>query len=166
MYAPKIPMPEEISTPGKEERIKHLETELANHRFRTNDVVRIAGRHQARVNGRFIKVDSHAFVMLLLLAKLATADPGEYFTTDALIEAIRASQGRLGLLGLSWVEPDASGIHKAICQLRTALKRAGLDESLVEHVRVQGYRLSTPAQNIVIDPEFRLSGPGSWNVER
>jgi DNA-binding winged helix-turn-helix (wHTH) protein len=154
-------MTEQISKPGKEERIKHLEAEFANHGFRTNDVVRIAGRLQARVNGRYIKVDSHAFALLILLAERATAVPGEYFATEGLINAIMACQARLGKLGLSWVAPDASGIHKAVCRLRAALSKAGLDESLIEHVRVQGYRLSTPAQNVMIDTGFQLTAcPG------
>jgi DNA-binding winged helix-turn-helix (wHTH) protein len=151
-------MSEEISKPGKDERIKLLEVELANHDFRTNDVVRIVGRLQARVNGECIKVNSRAFAMLLLLAERAAGAPGKYFTTEALIEAIMANQGRLAMLGLSWVKPDAHGVYQAVCQLRAALETAGLDESLVQHAKMRGYRLNTPPRNIMIDPEFQLSG--------
>jgi hypothetical protein len=155
------PMPEEISKTGRDERIKREEAALAKHGFATNDLVRIPGRHLAKINGRFVKLGDHAFTVLVLLAEQAIKSTGEYVSTEALIVAIKRGYRRLGALEMSWVEPTGEGVHRAVCQIRVALKKAGLDDSLLELVRGQGYRLNTPAFNILIDPAMGISGrPG------
>ena len=151
------PMPEEISKSGRDERIKREEAALTKHDFVTNDLVRIPGRHLAKINGRFVKLGDHAFTVLVLLAEQAMKPSGEYVSTEALILAIKNGGRRLGALRMSWVEPTAEGVHKAVCQIRVALKKAGLDDSILELVRGQGYRLNTPAFNILIDPALGIS---------
>jgi DNA-binding winged helix-turn-helix (wHTH) protein len=151
-------MPEESFGQDNEAYIKIREAALDRHDFATNDIVVIAGRGAARVNSRHVRLSAHAFVILVLLVEFAIKCPGKYITTEGLIIAIKSANRRLGTLGMSWVEPLPSGVHRAIYQLRAALTRAGLDnESLIELTRAQGYRLNTPAINLVIDPAMRLS---------
>ena len=126
--------------------------------FGTNDLLRVAGRHLARINGRFVKFGDHAFAVLVLLAEQALHSPGEYVTTEDLMVVIQKYQARLGALGMSWLAPTQAGVHKAVCQIRAALHKARLDDSLVELARGHGYRLNTPPGNILIDPAMRLSG--------
>jgi len=145
---------------GKEARLKQNEAALAQFRFLANDLVLLCGRHAVRVNATPLKLGSHAFTMLVLLAERALTPSGELFATEDVISTLERSRRRLGALGLSWGNPTDLSIFKAVCALRAALTRAGLNPRLVESVRGQGYRLNTPAMNVLVDPAVRISsGP-------
>ena len=138
--------------------LERQEAALSKHGFRHNYIVRLAAYQLPRINTKPLeKLSNHGLIVLLLLAERAIENPGAYISTEALIRAIKSCERRLGDLEMSWVGPTAEGVHKAVCQIRLAIKKARLDKSLLEGLRGQGYRLSAPELNIMIDPILRIS---------
>jgi DNA-binding winged helix-turn-helix (wHTH) protein len=152
-----IPPRKDFSKSGRDEQFLHEEATLSKLGFVTNDLVRIAGRRLAKVNGKDVKLGDHAFTVLVLLAEHGIKSPGGYVSMDGLLLAIGNSKRRLGELGMSWVEPTPAAVYRAVCQLRSALTAVGLDESVIDSGRGLGYRLNTPATNILIDPALGIS---------
>ena len=145
---------------GKAEQLKSAEAALTKHGFTTNDIIMIPGRLRVSVNGIRLKLGDHAFSLLLLLAERTLTAPGDYVATAAAIRAIESNQGRLGALEMSWMHPTGESVHRAVCELRAALKKEKLNQALVELVRGEGYRLNTPAENIWIAPSLGIARPG------
>lgn len=121
------------------------------HGYLTNALVKIRGRQAPRVDGRPLKLSGHGHALVLLLAARAVAFPGDYFTSDELVLALERGQRVLGGLELSWARPTPANLYTAVKDARHALTRWKLSKSLIEHVLGKGYRLSTPAMNVVID---------------
>jgi len=137
--------------------VEQQEAALSKYGFTHNAIVRLATHQLPRVNTKPLKkLSNHGFIVLLVLAEQAIENPGAYVSTEALVRAIKSRERRLGDMGMSWVEPTVEEMHKAACQIRLALKKAGIDDSLLEGLRGQGYRLSTPLMNIIIDQALRI----------
>ena len=133
-------------------------------------------RQPPRVNSKPVKLGQHARIILLLLAARAIESPGDYFKTDEILRELTRRERILGALHLSWVKPTEAQLHSAISELRQALEDCGLDRNLIESVHGKGYRLSTPAMNILGDdsapdnftallPLFPQHG-GIWKIDR
>ena len=134
--------------------VRFLERQLtaqAKHSLRTNAIVKLAMRQPPRVNSKPIKLGQHARIILLLLAARAIESPGDYFKTEEILRELTRRERILGALHLSWVKPTEAQLHSAISELRQALEDCGLDRNLIESVHGKGYRLSTPAMNILGD---------------
>lgn len=134
--------------------LRFLERQLAaqaKHSLRTNAIVKLAMRQPPRVNSKPIKLGQHALIVLLLLAARAIKSPGDYFSTPEILRELARRQRLLGELELSWVNPSEAEVHSAISALRQAVAKCGLDRNLIESVHGKGYRLSTPAMNILGD---------------
>jgi DNA-binding winged helix-turn-helix (wHTH) protein len=130
------------------------------HHFQSTYFVRLVEQHPPTVQDTPLKLNPHAYVLLLILAQRAIVAPGAYATTEALILAIKKCEPFLGKLGLSWQQPTAAHVYEAVCEIRRALKKNKLKDDLLEYVRGQGYRLPTPAMSIEIDV------PGAENMGR
>lgn len=139
------------STP---DHLRFLERQLAaqqKHGLLTNSIVRIAGRQHPSVNGKPLKLTLHAFTVLLLLAARAIESPGDFFSTEDIVKEIETRGDLLGELELSWQKPTGGEVHSAVSALRKTLAKQRLNRNLIESVPGKGYRLSTPAMNIVTD---------------
>lgn len=121
------------------------------HGYLTNDIVNISWHQPPRVNGRPLKLSTHGLTALLLLAERAVEFPGDYVPTEDIILAIEKGKRLLGNLKMSWNNPTPNQVHAAVNNVRRAIRKTGLNPDLVESVQGKGYRLSTPAMNIVIN---------------
>ena len=160
--APNQPTTPTPMTPQPDDQ-RFLEQQLAaqeRYNLLTNDIVKISGRQPPRVNGKPLALKTHARTVLLFLATQAIDHPGDYFSTDDIVLAIERRGRALGELKMSWNQPTPGQIFSAVSQLRSALGKNRLNENLVESVRGKGYRLSTPAMNILYD------FPGGENLAR
>jgi hypothetical protein len=124
------------------------EAALLMNSLLTNDLVRV-DRQTPKVNGRLLKLNTRAFVLLLLLAEQAVATPGAYLPTSALVDVINRNAARLGKLGLSW-QATKNDVYGAVSELRSAIETKRLNATLVERNGAAGYRLSTAPANILI----------------
>lgn len=137
-------------SPDDSRYLDRQEAAQLKHDFLTNDIVKLRGRQAPRVNGRPLKLSTHGQTLLLLLAARAVKYPGDYFTAEDLVLAIERGRRILGDLRLSWDRPTPGHVYSAISNVRAALQKRKLNEALVERVTGKGYRLSTPAMNVVI----------------
>ena len=128
------------------------------HDYLTNDIVNIHWHQPLRVNGRPLKLSSHGRTLLLLLAARATEFPGDCMPTEDIIAALVRGKRLLGDLRMSWNNPTHAQVHSAVRDVRLALEKNKLNTALVELVSGKGYRLSTPAMNVVINV------PGTENL--
>ena len=139
-----------------------IELQLAahfKHRFRSNDIVQIDERGGIRVNGATLcGLKAQDFIVLRILALHAHAHPGDPISVPEIIAAVRADSLAPNSLGLSWVDPHDKVIHDAVYRLRQALKNVGLNIALIERISRKGYRLSTPATNILLSVQTGGSG--------
>ncbi len=131
--------------------IERMEMAHMKHHFRTNDVVRVTGLQSPRVNGKALDLSTHGLTLFLLLAERAKAAEGDFVSSDDIIKALQAGQRVLGHMKMSWDSPSKAAIYTAVSDLRRVLRKSRLNENLIELANGKGYRLSTPAMNIIID---------------
>lgn len=137
----------------------HLEAALAEHPYATNDIVRIGLTAPPMVSSRALtKVSAHGWAFFYVLAVGAIEAPGAYIPTSSILSRIVAIDPLLSKLGKSWLNPTEDQVYSAVLNIRQTLKQKKLNHDLVQRFKQHGYRLSTPALNIIIDVPRILAG--------
>jgi DNA-binding response OmpR family regulator len=143
--------PEPSGKPDDLRFIERLEVAQLKHDFATNDIVRASLRQAPRVNGRPLDLGTHGLTLLLLLAARAKRIQGDFLSTEEIVLALEHERRTLGAMRMSWETPTKASVYSAVTEIRAALEKNGLNGNLIELVTGKGYRLSTPAMNIIID---------------
>lgn len=143
--------PEASGKPDDLRFIERQESAHLKHDFATNDIVRASVRQAPRVNGRPLELGTHGLTLLLLLAGRAKKAQGDFLSTEEIVQALDYERRTLGEMGISWETPTKGSVYSAVAEIRMMLLKSGLNGNLIELVSGKGYRLSTPAMNIIID---------------
>ena len=147
-----IPMANPSSSKNDAALIERQRAALTKHQFRTNDLVQFSDYFFVQINGTpLLGLKSHDRTVLLILAQHAINMPGAPVATKEIVRAITDGNDWLARRGMSWSTPTAEEVHRAVCRVRGALWRKGLNPALIQSVAGPGYRLNTPAMNVTID---------------
>jgi hypothetical protein len=157
----------ELDLAGYYMRLHHQQSiqEMRAQGYKTNDIVEIPVNilealqaSEIHVNGVAVDLEARETLLMFVLARQAkrlgrsqevnSPSTAKFLSVSSIIEEIDRLKEEAGL-GDMWQNAIDTDVHKAISSLRSKLEIAGLSRSLIEGKRRNGYRLSTPAWNIM-----------------